>query len=110
MRVRSHSGANSFERERDNGEDGKTENTQGRPDSSYSLQELLIFPQPMLHLTVKCMYTLLRKQDCAVDSPSLYLHSAVCKVIGRLVELIKNLRIFARLVPGHWQQCTVFVS
>ena len=23
---------------RDNGEDGKTENTQGRPDSSYSLQ------------------------------------------------------------------------
>ena len=33
---------------RDNGEDGKTENTQGRPDSSYSLQELLIFPQPMV--------------------------------------------------------------
>ena len=33
--------------QRDNGEDGKTENTQGRPDSSYSLQELLIFPQPM---------------------------------------------------------------
>ena len=33
---------------RDNGEDGKTENTQGRPDSSSSLQELLIFPQPML--------------------------------------------------------------
>ena len=32
---------------RDNGEDGKTENTQGRPDSSYSLQDLLIFPQPM---------------------------------------------------------------
>ena len=35
---------------RDNGEDGKTENTQGRPDSSYSLQELLIFPQPMVVL------------------------------------------------------------
>ena len=33
---------------RDNGEDGKTENTQGRPDSSYSLQELAIFPQPMV--------------------------------------------------------------
>ena len=33
---------------RDKGEDGKTENTQGRPDSSYSLQELLIFPQPMV--------------------------------------------------------------
>ena len=33
---------------RDNGEDGKTKNTQGRPDSSYSLQELLIFPQPMI--------------------------------------------------------------
>ena len=33
---------------RDNGEDGKAENTQGRPDSSYSLQELLIFPQPMM--------------------------------------------------------------
>ena len=33
---------------RDNGEDGKTENTQGRPDSAYSLQELLIFPQPMV--------------------------------------------------------------
>ena len=33
---------------RDNGEDGKTENTQGKPDSSYSLQELLIFPQPMV--------------------------------------------------------------
>ena len=37
---------------RNNGEDGKTENTQGRPDSSYSLQELLIFPQPMLCLNV----------------------------------------------------------
>ena len=33
---------------RDNGEDGKKENTQGRPDSSYSLQELLIFPQFMM--------------------------------------------------------------
>ena len=51
---------------RDNGEDGKTENTQGRPESSYSLQELLIFPQPMdtyaiisvisLHLTFNSFY------------------------------------------------------
>ena len=31
---------------RDTGEDGKTENTQGRPDSSYSLQELLISHNP----------------------------------------------------------------
>ena len=37
---------------RDNGEDGKTENTPGRPDSSYSLQELLIFPQPMDSLAI----------------------------------------------------------
>ena len=37
---------------RDNGEDGKTENTQGRPDSSYSLQELLIFPQPMFQWAI----------------------------------------------------------
>ena len=46
---------------RDNGEDGRTENTQGRPDSSYSLQELLIFPQPM----IECRKKLNNKSSCA---------------------------------------------
>ena len=46
-----------------NGDDGKTENTQGRPDSSYSLQELLIFPQPMFYLDKSCISSLLPDFD-----------------------------------------------
>ena len=56
--------------QRDNGEDGKTENTQGRPDSSHSLQELLIFPQPMIGLgrseSVSRMYCEAKKCFCAM--------------------------------------------
>ena len=74
---------------RDNGEDGKTENTQGRPDSSYSLQEVPIFPQPMvserisIDLTGRSSYrlnrndNLLLKGHCSLDTKMIILETTL---------------------------------
>ena len=61
---------------RDNGEDGKTENTQGRPDGSYSLQELLILPQPMIKVLV-CF-----SSDASVLTTS-HLRSEIARIVFR---------------------------
>ena len=74
---------------RDNGEDGKTENTQGRPDSSYSLQELLIFPQPMQTQTI--MYH-------KFPDPPFFCEAIVGGAMGRLGDVSPRFQKSAKIL------------